>query len=271
MSFKEDLKAKIQLDKLTKEIAATIRKAPEHSQLNKDAVRKLLQLTDFEYMKARDLHLFVRPLKGDLKEILVRDNELPIYHTTVADVAMRKTPDWKEMLSIRNVKRILNDQDVIMSKGNASLERIHANALALLDLSYTREDIAAVVLDATLGLENNSPGQVEESLDVFFELLGFQALDVGAPEQNVQVYGRPKDDGKHVKSYEDIILFDPGNLQLKMLKGIFSPQRDTDLARLLHCIRGEQPVDLEAEEVFAFLAELALQHPRHREDIQSTD
>jgi len=32
----------------------------------------------------------------------------------VADVALRKSPHWKQMFSIRNIKKIMNDQDVIL-------------------------------------------------------------------------------------------------------------------------------------------------------------
>jgi hypothetical protein len=37
----------------------------------------------------------------------VLDNELPIYHTTVADVTLRKSPYWQQMFSIRNVRKIM--------------------------------------------------------------------------------------------------------------------------------------------------------------------
>ena len=62
-------------------------------------------------------------------KVLVFDNELALYHSTVDDVALRKSPEWKEMVSIRNVRRILNDQDVVVSKGKESIRRIYGNAL----------------------------------------------------------------------------------------------------------------------------------------------
>ena len=81
-------------------------------------------------------------------EVAVLDNELPIYHTTVADVTLRKSPYWQQMFSIRNVMKIMNDQDVIASKGKESLKRLRVNALALLDLTYTRDDLAPLLEDA---------------------------------------------------------------------------------------------------------------------------
>jgi hypothetical protein len=87
----------------------------------------------------RNLDLYVRPLEGETMEVAVLDNELPIYHTTVDDVTLRKSPYWQQIFSIRNVRKIMNDRDVIPSKGKESLKRLHASALALLDLAHTRK------------------------------------------------------------------------------------------------------------------------------------
>jgi hypothetical protein len=85
--------------------------------LDKGLTQKLLEMTDLEHKKVRDLDLYVRPLEGESMEVLVFDNELPIYHTTVADVALRKSPVWKEIFSIKNIKKVMDDKDVIVSKG----------------------------------------------------------------------------------------------------------------------------------------------------------
>ena len=135
MSSKENLKAKIKLDRLLQKILATIREPPGKRWLDKVLTQELLEMTDLEHKKVRDLHLYIRPLEDAIMEVLVLDYELPIYHTTVDDVALRKSPYWQQIISIKNIKKIMNDQDVIISKGKESLKRLHANALALLDLT----------------------------------------------------------------------------------------------------------------------------------------
>jgi hypothetical protein len=115
-------------------------------------------MTDLEQKKFRDLQLYIRPLEAEIMEIVVFDNELPIYHTTAADVALRKSPYWKEMFSIKNIRKIMNDQDVMISKGKESLKRLHANAMALLNLTYARDDLALLLKDARSGLERKSSG-----------------------------------------------------------------------------------------------------------------
>jgi hypothetical protein len=257
MSFKESLKAKIKLDRLLQKIVATIREPPGKRWLDKVLTQELLEMTDLEYKKVRDLHLYIRPLEGAIMEVVVFDNELPIYHTTVDDVALRKSPYWQQIFSIRNIKKIMNDQDVMISKGKESLKRLHANAMALLDLSYTGDDLTRLLEDARRGLEQKSIAEIQESLDLFFTVLDFQAVSLGMLEQELQLFARPKPNGGAVPAFEHLVLFNEENLSLGLKKGAFSPQNDFDLAWVLKCARGEEHPDLQGIDVFVFLAELA--------------
>jgi hypothetical protein len=187
-------------------------------------------MTDLEPKKVRDLDLYVRPLEGETMEVLVFDNELPIYHTTVADVALRKSPVWKEIFSIKNIKKVMDDKDVIVSKGKESLNRLYDDALARLDLSYNGDDLALLVEDARRGLEQKSLEQIQESFDLFFTLLHFQPVSLGILQDDIEVFA----------------------------KGTISPQSDLDLAWVLQYAQGEETPDLQGVEVFEFLAALAL-------------
>jgi len=262
MSFKENLKAKIKIDRFLQKLVSTIREPPRRWWLDKVLTQELLDMTDLEHKKFRDLHLYIRPLEGEIMEVLVFDNELPIYHTTVADVALRKSPRWQEMFSIRNIKKIMNHHDVLVSKGKESLKRLHANALALLDLTYTRDDLTLLLQDARSGLERKSIAQIQESFDLFFELLDFQPVSLGVLEQDLQIFARPKLNGGAVPTFEHLILFDEETLSLGLKKGAFSPQSDLDLAWVIKYARGGERADLKGIDVFEFLAELALKKVR---------
>ena len=257
MSFRENLKAKIKLDRVFQSLISTMREPPGRRWLDKGLTKELLAMTDFEHKKVRDLHLYVRPLEGELMEVAVLDNELPIYHTTVDDVTLRKSPYWQQMFSIRNVRKIMNDHDVIASKGKESLKRLHANALARLDLSYTRDDLAPLLEDARRGVEQKSIARIQESLDLFLELLGFQPVSLEVLEPGFQSFARPKVNGVVVPAFEHLILFDEENLSLGLKKGAFSLQSDSDLAWVLQYARGEKTADIQGVDVFEFLAELA--------------
>jgi hypothetical protein len=257
MSFKENLKAKIKLDRLYQSLVSTTREPPGRRWLDKELTKELLAMTDFEHKKMRDLHLYIRPLEGVIMEVAVLDNELPIYHTTVDDVTLRKSPYWQQMFSIRNVRKIMNDHDVIASKGKESLKRLHANALALLDLGYTRDDLALLLEDARRGVEQKSIVRMQESFDLFVELLNFQPMSLEGLERDLQIFARPKLNGGAVPSFEHLILFDEENLSLGLKKGAFSPQNDLDLTWVMQYARGEETADLQGIGVFEFLAELA--------------
>lgn len=258
MSFKENLTAKIKIKKLFHSLVSTIKEPPGKRWLDKALARELLDMTDFEHEKVRDLKLYVRPLEGWIMEVAVLDNELPIYHTTVADAALHKSPHWKEMFSIRNVRRIMNDQDVIASKGKESLRRIRDVAMAMLDLTYTGDDLALLLKDARRALEQNSVAGIQASLDLFFELLDFQPLSLEVLDPGFRSFARPKSSSGVVPAFEHLIVFDEENLALSLKKGTFSPQNNSDLARVLQYARGEEPSDPQGMGVFEFLAELTL-------------
>ena len=265
MSFKENLKAKIKLDRLLQKLVSTIKEPPGKWWLDKVLTQELLENTDLEHKKFRDLHLYIRPLEGEIMEVLVFDNELPIYHTTVADVGLRKSPYWQEMFSIRNIRKIMNDKDIIISKGKESLKRLHANALALLDLTYTRDDLTLLLEDARSGLERKSIGQIQESLDLFVDLLDFELLLLNVLELDLQVFARPGHKNGPVPAFEHLILFDEETLSLGLKKGAFSPENGFDLAWVMQYVRSEEPPDLTGIDVFKFLVELALEKaPAHR-------
>jgi len=258
MSFKENLKTKIKLDRLLQKLVSTIREPPGKWWLDKVLTQELLDMTDFEHKKFRDLHLYTRPLEGEILEVLVFDNELPIYHTRVADVALRKSPRWQEMFSIRNIKKIMNHHDVLVSKGKESLERIYVNALDLLDLTHTGDDLMLLLEDVRKGIDQKSIEQIQESFDLFFELLDFQPLSLGGLETNLQIFAGPKPNGGAVPAFEHLILFDEETLSLGLKKGPFSPKSASDLAWVIKYARGEEPADLKGINVFEFLVEMAL-------------
>ena len=266
MSFKENLRAKIKLDRLLRKLVSTVREPPGKRWLDKALTRELLEMTDFEHRKVSGLQLYVRPLEKDMMEVVVLDNELAVYHTSVDDVALRRSPHWQEMFSVKNIGKIMKDQDVIVGKGKETIERLYANALALLNLSYTRDDLALLVEDARSALERESIGEIQESLDLFVELLDFEPLHLDVLERSVQIYAGPKRDGRAAPAFEHLILSDEQNRAIGLRKGPFFPQRDMDLAWVIQYSQGEKSADLEGMEVFEFLAELAM---KRTQDVQA--
>jgi hypothetical protein len=117
MSFKENLKAKINLDRLLQKLVSTMREPPGKRWLDKVLTRELLDMTDLEHKKVGI---------STSTYALWRERSWRCWYTTVADVALRKSPHWQQMFSIRNIKKIMNDKDVMISKGK----------ITFLDLTY---------------------------------------------------------------------------------------------------------------------------------------
>ena len=174
MAFKENLLQKIRIDQLAGRVLASLGPEGSEASLDKQAMRQLLALSPYVLIRERDLDLFVENTETPIKKILVLDNELPIYRTTVADVAMRKSPEVAEMVKPRNIIKILKDADVKISRKIVSLKAVQSECIALLDLSFTEEDVNDIRRDGMASLESKYAEGVNECLLLFAELLGYR-------------------------------------------------------------------------------------------------
>jgi len=153
MSFKENLKKKMLIDSLSKTVSQSIGPSGMSRRVDKETMRRLLALSPFVLENRRDLELYFRELEPGLGEVLVLDNELPVYrNTSLEDVTLRKSPELKEMVSIRNIIKILNDSDILMCKGREALGYVQRLALDLLDLRYDERDIEEMADEGLKGL-----------------------------------------------------------------------------------------------------------------------
>ena len=128
----------------------------------------------------------------------------------------------------------------------------------MLDLSYTGDDLALLLEDARYGLEWKSIGQIQESLDLFIDLLDFELLLLDVLKRDLQMFARPENKNGPVPAFEHLIIFDKETLSLGLKRGVFSPDNDLDLAWVIKYARSEEPADLNGIDIFKFLVELAL-------------
>lgn len=174
MSFKENLLKKIQIDTLAAHVKTSIGAPDSGRKIDKEAMRQLLQAAPYAHQRVRDLDLYVEKTDRTPKNILVLDNELPLYRTSVEDVALRKSPTVKEMVSIRNAIKILKDTDVKQSTRQATVETIQRQCIDLLDLAYDPDDIEQIAADGAACLQKGYDEGVIESLVLFAELLDYK-------------------------------------------------------------------------------------------------
>jgi hypothetical protein len=174
MGFKQELLKKIQIDRMTEKILATIGPSGTEQKVDKGLFRVLLEMAGYRHLRERDLDLYLPPEGSGNAHILVLDNDLPFYKTTVSDIAMRKSPTVKEMLNIGNIKKILNDADVVVSKKADSVKTVQHACISRLDLSFSTGDIEAIAADGAGSLQTGYAEGIQECLDLFAELLGYQ-------------------------------------------------------------------------------------------------
>ena len=175
MSFKENLLKKIKIDRMSKVVINSIGPSDSGRKIDKETMRELLEMSSYKFRQERDLELYIKEAEEGIEKILVLDNDLAIYKTTVEDVGMRKTPSVKEMLSIRNIIKILNDKDVVVSKKEESLKTIQNELIEMIDLSFNKSDIEEIEKDGLDALEKWDTDGVIECLYLFAELVDYKS------------------------------------------------------------------------------------------------
>lgn len=176
MSFKENLLTKIRIDKMAHKVTKSIETTDAGSRADKTTMRELLSMSAYHPRRERDLELFIRHEGSDTQKILVLDNELALYNTTVDDVVLRKSPTLKEMISFRNARKILNDSDVLICKKGDTVSFFQNELISKLDLSYDRTDLLEIENDGVASLERGYSDGITQTLELYSELLGFSPL-----------------------------------------------------------------------------------------------
>jgi hypothetical protein len=261
MSFKENLLKKIEINKLSRKVLQTIGPADSGLKIDKESMRNLLEIGPYQYRKERDLDLYIEQPDNGQSIILVLDNELPIYKTTIEDVLIRKSPYTKEMLNIRNIIKILKDSDVKISRKEASVEVVQKKCLERLDLNFKESDIAAMAKEGSDSLENSYTDGVMESLTLFSELLGYQPPPKAFQVPHHEIFGAVSEKTGAEILYGPVVALSLIDNSLRMMKDQVSNMDKTKIDIFQKAIQGKEKADVEGTEVFRYLKEEVLKRP----------
>jgi hypothetical protein len=258
MSFKENLLTKLRIDNLADKVIASIGPVESGSKVDKEAMRSLLEMSPYQHQKARDLDLYVEGINQEQKKIFVLDNELPIYQTTIDDVAMRKSPLIKEMVKIRNIIKILKDADVKISRKEESVKAIQKVCIGQLDLSFNESDIEEIAKDGQVSLERDYPDGVIECLELFAELLDYKPAPKAFQLSRHKIIGALtlKDGGEVL--YGPIIIYSLIHGTLKLINEQISNFDKTKIELVQQAADGKQKADVEGSDVFEYIKNTVL-------------
>jgi hypothetical protein len=258
MSFKENLLQKITIDKMAKQVIASIGPVESGRKVDKKTMRSLLEMVPYTYKRKRDLDLFIEDVDAEKTRVLVLDNDLAIYHTTVYDVAMRKTPTVKEMMNPFNVIKILKDTDVVISKKEESVKTIQKECIDRLDLSYDEPDLDEIVKDGKASLEREYADGVIESMDLFAEILGYSAPPKPFRIAHHKIVGALTQKPSGEVLFGPMVLYSIIHNYLKLIEtqtGSFDREK---LEFIQKIASGKEPASSEGPLVFEYLKKTAL-------------
>ena len=257
MPFKENLKKKILIDRLSTEVLNSIGTSESEKKLDKTAMKALLEMGDFTYKRERDLDLYIEKSESPVSVILVLDNELPIYHSTIADVAMRKSPIIKEMVSIRNAIKILNDGDVKKSKKEASVFYVKEKLMESLDLTYTENDVREIGNEGAGALAAKDEEGIFDCIALYTEMLGLVSMPKTFVPDNVLMMTEIKKQGMRT-FFGPILIFDFIDKILLLIDKRLNKDDKDEMRYLSQIVMGNENAPIKGEAVFNFLTDMVL-------------
>jgi len=261
MAFKENLLKKIEIDRLARKVLNSIGPPDSGCKVDKEAMRQLLEFGEYAHERVRDLDLYVKDPDQLRKKILVLDNELTIYHTTIEDAVMRKSPTIKEMISIRNAIKILNDRDVVVCKKDVAVKTVQKESIERLDLSFEAVDIEAIERDGIASLENGYADGVVECLDLFSELLGYVLAPKTLQIVGHKVIAKPTTTQKGEEGYASIVLYSMIHNVIRLVEGTVGRYEKDKIQWLQQVAAGKEAATAEGPFVFQYLRDAVIRKP----------
>jgi len=255
MGFRENLLKKIEIKHLAEKVIRSINPTDSTQRIDLDSMKQLLAVGAYEHSKERDLDLY----RIDDRHLMLLDNELKVYNTTAEDVALRKSPTVKEMISIRNAIKILNDKDVVISRKADTVRRVETELIEGLDLSYSSADIASMADDGMEALKNTYADGVIDILTLFAELLEFVRAPKAFQVPHHHIWGRTRTSEKGERLFGPMVLFDLMHNSLKMHPFAINSADKAEMDRFKKIAKGKIKAELTDSQVLEKLQTMVLE------------
>ncbi len=253
MSFKRNLLEKLKIKELTQKVLTTVGPVGSPLKVDREAMSLLLNSARYTKKRERELDLYCKETAAGESRILVLDNDLNIYHTTMDDVILRKNPTVKEMISIRNAIKILNDKDVVVSKKTDSVQAVEKEAIDFLDLTFELSDLEEIEKDGIADLETGNTEGVMESLELFSDLLGYEDAPKTFRLGGYKVKGLLITKEGRSPAYGPIFIYSSQENVLMFVEDVIETHDKEKIGFLRQITMGKEKADLEGAGVFEYL------------------
>ncbi len=255
MSLKQNLLKKRSIDRLAHTILRSFGTMDSPGKVDKDSVRELLAIAGYTRKQERDLDLYLPPSSSSPPDILVLDNDLAYYRTTVDDIALRKSPTIKEMISIRNAIRILNDKDVVISKKARSVDRLHQECIQTLDLQITESGLEEISEDGRASLSGGYRPGVEEAVTLFAELLDYRAVPASFAPEHCLALGKFRTGPGGRQEIGPVLVYDMMHHRILLIPYTFTDGSREDGEKFQEMVKTPPKEAISGDRVFQWLEE----------------
>jgi hypothetical protein len=258
-SFKENLLKKIELERLAGRVIASIGTGQVPPKIDRESMKLFLEMSPYKYRNERDLDLYILDEEGEAKKVLVLDNELPIFESSVDDVVTRRSPRTLEMWRISTIRKILNDSDIKESTREDSVRMVLADTIAELDLHYTEDDIAELAKEGMAWLAGKDAAKVGEMLSLFGAMLGYDKPPRNFGLDQVISYGLTVPQPNGEVAFGPLVLYRPADNVLLWIEQTFSRADRDQMETLKSIAAGRKSAPVKGDAVFEKLKAEVLQ------------
>lgn len=261
MSFIDNLRKKIAIDEMAAAVIASLRPPGSERHVDRKNMTTLLEMAGYQHLRRRDLDLYLPGGDASRKEVLVLDNDLPRYLTTVEDVEIRQSPTVKEMVNFRNIRKILDDTDVVASKQADTVKHIQEMCIAGLDLAWKPADIRDIAAIGLQSLENSYADGVTDSLSLFSELLGFTPPPKPLQVPHHVITGQRAHRDGVLAAYGPLVAFSLIDNALRLVETVVRLNDTAKREAAIAAITGKTDLTAQGQAVFDWLAKRVLAPP----------
>lgn len=257
MSFKNQLLLKLEIDRLARAVIGSIRPSGTMHHIDKEAMTRLLEIAGYNRQTQRGVELWCRERLGEPPPILVLDNDLAVYQTTAADAVLRKNPLVKEMISLRNIRKILSDVDVLVTKKEATVRVVHRQCVATLDLSFGRADLERLKMDGLVALDTGDAEDVKQSLALFAAILQYRPAPAFLSVAGCSIFSDRTVVGDTEPVYGPHVVYQDDRNRLLLITVLVGKGEREKTDQFIKTVQGLVPADKDGGAVFSFLEDAA--------------